>query len=145
MEKFGVEKNKRILIYRSTLQQRLTFYHFNSLKRSAENNENINFLQNTRSYILNGFLEMSENVQYDATFADNVLVLGQTGCRKTTFVQSLGKNKIFGSNLLSDDWVSKINLTKNRDDEIRQCFTYTNVDFHYPNDVEDLNLLIETF
>ena len=88
---------------------------------------------------------MSENVQYDATFADNVLVLGQTGCRKTTFVQSLGKNKIFGSNLLSDDWVSKINLTKNRDDEIRQCFTYTNVDFHYPNDVEDLNLLIETF
>ena len=88
---------------------------------------------------------MSENVQYDATFADNVLVLGQTGCGKTTFVQSLGKNKIFGSNLLSDDWVSKINLTKNRDDEIRQCFTYTNVDFHYPNDVEDLNLLIETF
>ena len=145
MEKFGVEKNKRILIYRSTLHQRLTFYHFNSLKRSAENNENINFLQNTRSYILNGFLEMSENVQYDATFADNVLVLGQTGCGKTTFVQSLGKNKIFGSNLLSDDWVSKINLTKNRDDEIRQCFTYTNVDFHYPNDVEDLNLLIETF
>ena len=88
---------------------------------------------------------MSENVQYDATFADNVLVLGQTGCGKTTFVQSLDKNKIFGSNLLSDDWVSKINLTKNRDDEIRQCFTYTNVDFHYPNDVEDLNLLIETF
>ena len=72
-------------------------------------------------------------------------MLGQTGCGKTSFVQSLGKNKIFGGDFLSVDWVSKINLTKNREDEIRQCFTYTNVDFHYPNDVEELNLLIETF
>ena len=55
MEKFVVEKNKRILIYISILQQKPTFYHLNSLKRSAENNENINFSQNTRSYILNGF------------------------------------------------------------------------------------------
>ena len=88
---------------------------------------------------------MSQNFRYDATFTDNILVLGQTGCGKTSFVQSLGKNKIFGSNLLSVDWNSKINLTKNREDEIRQCFTYTNIDFHYPNDVEELNLLIETF
>ena len=57
----------------------------------------------------------------------------------------MGKNKIFGSNLASVDWVSKTNLTKNREDEIRQCFTYTDVIFHYPNDVEELNLLIETF
>ena len=112
MEKFGVEKNKRILIYRSILQQKLTFYHLSSLKRSAKNNENINFLQNKSSHILKGILEMSENVQYDATFTNNVLVLGQTGCGKTTFVQSLGKSKIFDSNLLSVDWVSKINLTK---------------------------------
>ena len=88
---------------------------------------------------------MSQNFRYDATFTDNILVLAQTGCGKTSFVQSLGKNKIFVSNLLSVDWVSKINLTKNREDEIRQCFTYTNIDFRYPNDVEELNLLIETF
>ena len=56
---------------------------------------------------------MSENFQYDATFSDNILVLGQTGCGKTSFVQSLGRNKIFGSDLLSMDWVSKINLSKN--------------------------------
>ena len=55
MEKFAVEKNKRILIYRSILQQKPTFYHLNLLKRSAKNNENINFSQNIRSYILNGF------------------------------------------------------------------------------------------
>ena len=44
------------------------------------------------------------------------------GCGKTSFVQNLGKNKIFGSNLLTVDWVSKINLNKNREDEIRQFF-----------------------
>ena len=55
MEKFAAQKNKRISIYRSILQQKPTFYHLNLLRRSAENNENINFSQNTRSYILNGF------------------------------------------------------------------------------------------
>ena len=55
MEKFAAQKNKRISIYKSILQEKPTFYHLNSLKRKAENNENINFLQNTRSYILNGF------------------------------------------------------------------------------------------
>ena len=43
MEKFAVEKNKRTLIYRSILQQKPTFYYLNPLKRSTENNENINF------------------------------------------------------------------------------------------------------
>ena len=88
---------------------------------------------------------MSENFLYCGTFSDNILVLGQTRCGKTSFVQSLGKNKIFGSDLLSIDWVSKINLLNNREDKIRQCFTYTKVEFHYPKDVEDLNLIIETF
>ena len=83
---------------------------------------------------------MSKNFQYNATFSDNILVLGQTG-----FIQSLGKNKIFGSDLLSLDWVSKVNLLNNREDEIRHCFSYTKVEFPYPNDVEDLNLIIDTF
>ena len=51
------------------------------------------------------------------------------------------KNEIFGS----DDWVSKINLSNNREEEIRSCFSYTEVEFRYPNDAEDLNLIIETF
>ena len=55
MEKYAVEKNKRISFYRSILQLKPTFYHLNSLKRSIKNNQNINFSQNTRSYILNGF------------------------------------------------------------------------------------------
>ena len=36
-------------------------------------------------------------------------------------------------------------MTKNREDEIRQCFSYTKEEFHYPNDAEELNLIIETF
>ena len=88
---------------------------------------------------------MSENFQYDGVFSDNVLVAGQTGCQKTSFVQSLGKSKIFGDGLISVDWASKINLTKNREDEIRECFRYTNLEFHYPDDLPDINLLIETF
>ena len=55
MEKSKVEKSKRISIYRSILQQKPTFFHLDSLKRSVENNQNINFSQTTRSYILNGF------------------------------------------------------------------------------------------
>ena len=39
----------------------------------------------------------------------------------------------------------KIILTKNREDEIRQCFSYTKEEFHYPTDAEELNLIIETF
>ena len=49
------KKNKRISIYRSIIEQNPSFCHLNSLKRSTENNENINFSQNTRSYILNDF------------------------------------------------------------------------------------------
>ena len=36
-------------------------------------------------------------------------------------------------------------MTKNREDEIRQCFSYTKEEFHYSNDAEELNLIIETF
>ena len=70
---------------------------------------------------------MSGNFQYDGTFSNNILVVGQTGCGKTSFVQSLGKNKIFGDRLKSVDWVSKINLKKSREEKIRECFNYTTI------------------
>ena len=72
---------------------------------------------------------MSENFTYDATFSDNILVVGQTGCGKTSFVKSLGKNKIFGDGLLSVDWVSKINLTKAREDEIKNALNTQKLNF----------------
>ena len=47
--------------------------------------------------------------------------------------------------LISIVLVSKINWSNNREDKIRQSFSYTKVKFHCPNDVENLNLIIETF
>ena len=36
------------------------------------------------------------NYSYYAKFEDNILVLGRAGYEKTTFVQNLGKSKMFG-------------------------------------------------
>ena len=71
--------------------------------------------------------------------------MGQTACRKTSFVQSLGKNKIFDARLKSINWVSKITLTKSREDEIRTCFDYTTIEFHYPHALDYFDMLLETF
>ena len=75
-----------------------------------------------------------------------IFVVGQTQCGKTSFVQNLGKNKIFGS-VDSVDWISKIELSENRERQIRESFSYASVEFHYPNDVGEfetvLNLLKE--
>ena len=67
------------------------------------------------------------------------------GAEKQVLSRFWEKIKKFGSDLLSADQVSKINLPNNREDEIRQCFSYTKVEFHYPNNVQDLNLIIEIF
>lgn len=67
---------------------------------------------------------MSENFTYGATSSDNILVVRQTGCGKASFLQSLGKNNMFADGLLIDDWVSKINLTKAREDEIKKCVEF---------------------
>ena len=52
---------------------------------------------------------------------------------------------MFGDGLLSVDWVSKINLTKAWEDEIKKYFEYAKVEFHYPNDTDELDLIIEAF
>ena len=36
-------------------------------------------------------------------------------------------------------------MTKSREDEIRQCFTYTIVNFHYLDDIAKFELLLEIF
>ena len=46
---------------------------------------------------------------YDGKFGGNVLIVGQTGCGKTTFAQNLAKNDLFGE-LKEIFWISKISL-----------------------------------
>ena len=75
---------------------------------------------------------------YDGKFEGNILIMGRTGCAKTTFVQNLGKNKLFGD-VKEVYWILKIELSKDREDNIRDFFTDEIVKFDYPNNVEEFD------
>ena len=44
---------------------------------------------------------------FDGKFQGNILIVGRSGCGKTTFVQNLGKNELFGD-ISTVFWVSNI-------------------------------------
>ena len=49
---------------------------------------------------------------YDGVFYGNILVVGKTGCGKTTFLENFGLNKFFG-NIIKTERISSIEtLTK---------------------------------
>lgn len=52
---------------------------------------------------------------------ENILVVGQRECWKTTFIQKLAINNLFG-NLKSVERISQIKLSKAREAEIESCF-----------------------
>ena len=58
---------------------------------------------------------MDNEIKYcfDAKLEVNILVVGRTGCGKTTFAQNLVKNKIFGE-IKEVFWLSKITLSRDR-------------------------------
>ena len=55
---------------------------------------------------------------YDGKFKDNILTVGRTRCGKTTFVQNLGKNNLFGD-VKTVYWIMKVPLSQERAEEIR--------------------------
>ena len=79
---------------------------------------------------------------YGTNFEGNVLVVGGIGCGKTTFVQNLGKNKMFG-NIKEVTWASKILLSKEREDQIRGCFVDEKVDFKHLETIDEFDDLLE--
>ena len=81
---------------------------------------------------------MDANCTYDGRFDGNVLIIGQTGCGKTTVIQNLAKNKMFG-NLKKIFWLSKIVLSRDREQNISSCFD-SKVDFKYPQALEEFNM-----
>ena len=81
------------------------------------------------------------NYTYDAWVEGNVLIVGRTECRKTTFVQNLGKYKMFGK-IKEVIWVSKIPISKDREKNIRECFLVEEMDFKYPNNIDEFDYLI---
>ena len=80
---------------------------------------------------------------YDTKFEGNILVVGQTSCGKTSFVQNLAKNNMFGP-LTEVYWLSKIALSENRENHIDECFA-VDVKFRYPKNVADFNDCLEFF
>ena len=88
---------------------------------------------------------MEKEYTYDGQFNGNILVVGRTGCGKTTFIEKLGKNKLFGSQIKDVFWVSKIVLSSEREEIIREIFIDQEVHFSYPRDLDDFNYLIENF
>ena len=79
---------------------------------------------------------------YDGKFEGNILIVGRTCCGKTTFVQNLGKNKLFGD-IKKVYWISKTELSKDREENIRDCFTDQVIEFDNPNNVEEFDDLLE--
>ena len=55
---------------------------------------------------------------YDGQFYGKVLVVGRTGCAKTTFLEKLGLNNFFGD-IIKIEWISGIDIDKNREAEIQ--------------------------
>ena len=70
-------------------------------------------------------------------------MVGRTGCGKTSFVQHLAVNNIFGK-LEKAEWVSQIALSERKEAQIQSCFS-SQVEFHYPSTVNDLEDLIDQF
>ena len=88
---------------------------------------------------------MEKEYAFDGKFNGNILVVGRTGCGKTTFIEKLDKNKLFGSQIKDIFWVSKIVLSEEREELIRESFVDQEVHFRYLHDLDDFNYLVENF
>lgn len=78
--------------------------------------------------------------KYDGKFSGNILVVGQTGCGKTTFVQKLAINNMLG-NLKEVEQILKIELSKDKED-IGLWFKDSQVKRHYPSDIFESEKII---
>ena len=81
---------------------------------------------------------MDVNYMYDGKFNENTLIVGQTGCNKTTFTQNLAKNKMFAK-LKEIFWQSKIILSQDREQDTWSCFDLK-VNPKYPQTLNDFNM-----
>ena len=84
-----------------------------------------------------------ERYTFNGKFQGNILIVGRTGCGKTTFMQKLALNKYFGI-LKKAEWVLYIPLIEKREAEIQSNFSCV-VDFWYPCSVDELDELLEQF
>ena len=48
---------------------------------------------------------MENKYSFDGKFEENILIDGRTGCGKTTFIQKLASNNMFGNDIIEVFWV----------------------------------------
>ena len=80
---------------------------------------------------------------YDDQFYGNVLVVGCIGCGKTTFLEKLEVNNIFGD-IIKTELTSGIDIDKQREAEIGSYFS-TQIQVHIAKEQDELKSLIKTF
>ena len=80
---------------------------------------------------------------YDGQFYGNVLVVGRTGCGKTTFLEKLGVHNFFGK-IIKTERISGIEIDKQRETEIQSYFS-NETEVHIAKEQDELDSLIETF
>ena len=80
---------------------------------------------------------------YDGQFRSNILVVGRTGCGRTTFLEKLGLNNFFG-NIIKTEWISGIDIDKKREAKIQSYFS-NETEVHIAKEPDELDSLIETF
>ena len=67
----------------------------------------------------------------------------QTGCGKTTSIQNLATNKMFGD-IKEVYWLSREDKIREREDNVSKYFN-KHVDFKYPKSIEDFILCLDFF
>ena len=74
---------------------------------------------------------------YKDQFGGNILVVGKTGCGKTTFLEKLRINNFF-KNLVETEWISGTDIEK-REAKLESCFSNeTEIDIaKEPDELDD--------
>ena len=80
---------------------------------------------------------------YNGQFNGNILLVGRTGCGKTTFFEKLALNKFFGE-IVKTEWVSGIETDASREAEIQSCFN-NETEVHIATEKDELDALIDNF
>ena len=74
---------------------------------------------------------MDVNYSYDRKFEGNILIVGQTGSGKVTFIQNIAKNNLF-EELKEISWMSEVVVAGREKKNISECLG-KNVNFEYPH------------
>ena len=80
---------------------------------------------------------------YNGQFNGNILLVGRTGCGKSTFLEKLAINKFLGD-IIKTEWASGIEIDTSREAEIQSCFS-NETKVHVATEKDELDALIENF